>query len=107
MAAETLAGRLMESVEVVLSQPVARELVRGADSQVVALNGKEPARPNPVVEARRGERPSQGIEESRPKVIQNGSRPHLRTELSTYVDSPSAPCYIVVCAGTRAPRDRN
>src|SRR2546425_6113793 len=86
MAAETLAGRLMESVEVVLSQPVARELVRGADSQVVALEGSEPARPNPVIEDRRGQRPSQGIEESRPKVIQHGN-PSLRTELSTCVDS--------------------
>src|SRR5262245_577141 len=105
MAAEALARRLMKGVEVVLREPVARELVRRPDAQVVAVDGKEPARPDPVVEDGRRERPSQTIEETGPKVIQHGSRPHLRTELSTLVDSSGHHCSKEFRAATRVPRD--
>src|SRR4029450_2792221 len=80
---------LVERVEVVLREPVAGKLVRGADPQVVALDRNQPAWSDPVTEARRGKRASQDIDEAGPKVIQHGSHPpHLRTGLSTPVDSP-------------------
>ena len=50
MAADDLAGCLLERVEVVLQQPVARERVRRADAQVIALDGEQPARTQPVVD---------------------------------------------------------
>src|SRR4029453_363725 len=89
VAAETLAGGLVERVEVVLREPVAGKLVRGADPQVVPLARDQPVWSDPVIEDRRGKRASQDIDEAGPKVIQHGSHPpHLRTGLSTPVDSP-------------------
>jgi len=69
MSANHLAGRLVERLEIVLGQPVARELVRCADSEVIPFDRDEPARANPVVENRRGERPREGVDESRPEVF--------------------------------------
>ena len=106
MAAEHLARGLMERVEVVLGQPVARELVRRADPKVVTLDRHEAARADPVVEDRRGERPSQGFDESSPKVFQHGSRPHLLTELSTSVDSSGHLVRPEYCAARRAHQDK-
>src|SRR6266850_2473046 len=105
MAAEALEGRLLDSIEVVLGQPIPRELVRCADAQVVALDRNESAWADPVVEDRCGERSSQGIEESSPKVIQHVSRPHLHTELCTTVDSSGHLARPEFCAATRAHRD--
>ena len=107
MAAENLARRLMEGVEIVLGQPVARKLVRCANSEVIPLDRQEPAGPNPVVEDRRGERPREGIDESRPEIFfQHGSRPHLHTELSTVVDSSGHRVQPEYCAARRAHQDK-
>src|SRR5207249_3827301 len=69
MSANHLAGRLVERLEIVLGQPVARELVRCADSEVIPFDRDEPTRANPVVENWRGERPREGVDESRPEVF--------------------------------------
>ena len=87
MTAQHFARGLMERVEVVLREPIARELVRCADAQVVPFDREQAARADPVVEDRRGKGPGQGVDESSPKVFQHDSRPHLLTELSTSVDS--------------------
>src|SRR2546422_8750370 len=73
MTAENLAGRLVECVEMVLGDPIPRELIRCADSEVIPFDREEPARTDPVVENRRGERPREGVDESRPEgLFQHG-----------------------------------
>src|SRR5262249_51493171 len=105
MAADALSSGLVERVEAVLREPVARKLVPGADPKVVTRDRDQAAWPDPVVENRRRQRASQNIEEAGPKVIQHGSHPHLRTGLSTCVDSPGHLTRSEYRAATRAPQE--
>ena len=55
VSAEDLAGGGLEGAEVVLDQPIAGVLVRGGDSEVVAVERGESARTKPGVESARGQ----------------------------------------------------
>jgi len=70
---------VLERLEMMLRQPIAREPVRRTDAQVIALDGEQPARPHPGIHHGRGELVRSGIEEASPKAIQHWPGPHLRT----------------------------
>jgi hypothetical protein len=69
VAAETLLRGVLERVEVVLDEPVARKGVRRPDAEAVALDGQEPARANPRIEDGVGEFSGEGLEKPSPKAI--------------------------------------
>src|SRR2546430_17181666 len=65
---------------------------------MVTFDGEEPAGSDPAVQDSRRHFPRHGFEDASPKAIQHRRRPHLRTELSTGVDSSGRPA-----PGTSAP----
>ena len=69
VAAETLLRSVLERVEVVLDEPVARKGVRRPDAESVALDGQEPARANPRIEDGVREFAGEGLEKPTPKAI--------------------------------------
>src|SRR5205823_1684681 len=69
VAAETLLRSVLERVEVVLDEPVARKGVRRPDAEAVALDGQEPARANPRIEDGVREFAGEGLEKPTPKAI--------------------------------------
>src|SRR5207244_9779144 len=107
MTAHDFLRGVLQRVQVVLRQPVAGKRVRRADSQVITLDGQESARADPTVEDGGGQFSRYRLEELGPKAIQHRRRPHLRTELSTGVDSSGASTDPDICAEARAHRDKH
>src|SRR6185436_2425239 len=91
LAADHLGGGLLERLKVVLREPVTREPVRGADAEVIALDGEQSARSYPRVHHGGSELVGGGFDEASPKAIQHWPRPHLHTQLSTGGDNSVAP----------------
>jgi len=87
LPADDALRRLLQRLQMMLDQPVTRKRVGCADLEVIAFDGEQAAGTHPLIDDRGGELVGHGVEEATPKAIQHRSSPHLRTELSTGVDS--------------------
>ncbi len=86
-AAQALGGGGLQGRHVALQEPVAREAVGRADSEVITFEGDEAAWTDPGIDGRGGNAAGNGFDESVPKAGEHRQNPHLHTQLSTRVDN--------------------
>ena len=71
MTADRLLRGMLEGVEMVLQQPVARKAIRCADPQMIAFDREQPAGTDPGIEDGGRQFVGERIEQPRPKASQH------------------------------------